>query len=267
MKRKNYLKYILTITIIILLNISNKVYSQNIDKLYEKIDLFGEVLEKIQNEYVEEVDQVEIMDSAINGALQSLDPYSAYMNPEIFEESQTETSGEFGGLGIEVSMEAGVVKVITPIDDTPASKAGIKAGDYIVRINGEQVQGKTLMEAVNLMRGPVGTSIEITVRRKGSRKAKIFKIIREIIEIKSVVSKIVDNKDGYLRLRAFNENSSNQLKKEISKIEKNKKLVGYILDLRNNPGGLLSQAITISDFFLNDGEIVSTKGRKKRENR
>jgi carboxyl-terminal processing protease len=189
------------------------------------------------------------------------------MNPKVFEESQSETSGEFGGLGIEVSMESGVIKVITPIDDTPAAKAGIKAGDYIVKINGEQVQGKTLMEAVNLMRGPVGTSIEITVRRKGLRKAKIFKITREIIEIKSVISKIVDNKVGYLRLRAFNENSSSQLKKEISKIEKNKKLVGYILDLRNNPGGLLSQAVTISDFFLNDGEIVSTKGRKKRENR
>ena len=267
MKRKIYLKYILTISIIILLNISNKVYSQNIDKLYEKIDLFGEVLEKIQDEYVEEVDQVEIMDSAINGALQSLDPYSAYMNPEIFEESRTETSGEFGGLGIEVTMEAGVVKVITPIDDTPASKAGIKAGDYIVRINGEQVQGKSLMEAVNLMRGPVGTPIEITVRRKGLKKAKIFKIVRAIIEIKSVVSKVVDNKVGYLRLRSFNENSSNQLKKEIAKIEKNKKLMGYILDLRNNPGGLLAQAVTISDFFLNDGEIVSTRGRKKRENR
>ena len=267
MKRKNYLKYILTISIIILLNTSNKVYSQNIDKLYEKIDLFGEVLEKIQDEYVEEVDQVEIMDSAINGALQSLDPYSAYMNPEIFEESQTETSGEFGGVGIEVTMEAGVVKVITPIDDTPASKVGVKAGDYIVKINGEQVQGKSLMEAVNLMRGPVGTPIEITVRRKGLKKAKIFKIVRAIIEIKSVVSKVVDNKVGYLRLRSFNENSSSQLKKEINKIEKNKKLVGYILDLRNNPGGLLSQAVTISDFFLNDGEIVSTRGRKKRENR
>ena len=267
MKRKNSFKYILTITVVILLNISNKVYSQNIDKLYEKIDLFAEVLEKIQNEYVEEVDQAEIIDSAINGALQSLDPFSAYMNPKVFEESQSETSGEFGGLGIEVSMESGVIKVITPIDDTPASKAGIKAGDYIVKINGEQVQGKTLMEAVNLMRGPVGTSIEITVRRKGLRKAKIFKITREIIEIKSVISKIVDNKVGYLRLRAFNANSSSQLKKEISKIEKNKKLVGYILDLRNNPGGLLSQAVTISDFFLNDGEIVSTKGRKKRENR
>ena len=267
MKVKNYFKYIFAIIVIILLGISDKVYSQNIDKLYEKIDLFSEVLEKIQNEYVDEINQADVMDSAINGVLQSLDPYSAYMNPKIFKESQIETSGEFGGLGIEVSMEAGVVKVIAPIDGTPASKAGIKAGDYIVRINGEQVQGKTLMEAVNLMRGPEGTSIEITVRRKSLRKAKIFKITREIIEIESVISKIVDNKVGYLRLRAFNENSSNQLKKEISKIEKNKKLVGYILDLRNNPGGLLSQAITISDFFLNDGEIVSTRGRKKRENR
>ena len=265
--KKIFEKYFFVILIAILLNTFSKVYAQNTDKLYEKIDLFSEVLEKIQDEYVDEVDQADVMDSAINGVLQSLDPYSAYMNPEIFEETQTETSGEFGGLGIEVSMEAGVVKVITPIDGTPAAKAGVKAGDYIVRIDGEQVQGKTLMEAVNLMRGPVGTSIEITIRRKGERKAKIIKIIREIIEIKSVVSKVVDNKVGYLRLRAFNENSSNQLKKEISKIEKNKKLVGYILDIRNNPGGLLSQAIKISDFFLNDGEIVSTKGRKSKDNR
>ena len=267
MKRKSYVKYILTITTIILLNISNKVYSQNIDKLYEKIDLFSEVLEKIQDEYIEEIDQAEAMDSAINGLLQSLDPYSAYMNQETFEESKSETSGEFGGLGIEVTMEAGVVKVITPIDDTPASRAGVKAGDYITKINGEQVRGKTLMEAVNLMRGPVGTSIEITVRRKGLKKAKIFKITRKIIEIKSVASKLIDNKVGYLRLKAFNQNSSDQLNKEISEIEKNKKLVGYILDLRNNPGGLLTQAIEISDLFLNDGEIVSTKGRKNRENR
>jgi len=189
------------------------------------------------------------------------------MNPKIYEEMQTETSGEFGGLGIEVSMEAGVVKVISPIDDTPASKVGVKAGDYIVRINGEQVQGKTLMEAVNLMRGPVGTPIEITIRRKGLKKAKVFTIIREIIEIKSVVSELIDNEIGYLRLRAFNENSSSQLKGEISKLEKSNKLIGYILDLRNNPGGLLSQAVRISDFFLDDGEIVSTKGRKSRENR
>ena len=267
MNIKNYFKYIFPIVTIIILNLSGKVYSQNIGKLYEKIDLFSEVLEIIQNEYVEDIDQAEAMDSAINGLLQSLDPYSAYMNPEIFKESQSETSGEFGGLGIEVSMEAGVVKVIAPIDDTPASRAGIKAGDYIVKINEEQVRGKTLMEAVNVMRGPVGSSIELTVRRKGLKKAKIFKITREIIEIKSVISKLFDNKVGYLRLRAFNQNSSDQLKKEISKIEKNKKLVGYILDLRNNPGGLLNQAIEITDLFLNDGEIVSTKGRKSRENR
>ena len=267
MKENFNLKYILIIITLILLNIFNIAYSKNIDKLYEKIDLLGEVLEKVQDEYVDEIDQAEVMDFAINGILQSLDPYSAYMNPKIFEEMQTETSGEFGGLGIEVSMEGGVVKVISPIDDTPASRVGVKAGDYIVRINGEQVQGKTLMEAVNLMRGPVGSPIEITIRRKGLKKAKIFTITREIIEIKSVISKLIDNEIGYLRLRAFNENSSNQLKGEISKLEKNNKLVGYILDLRNNPGGLLSQAVRISDFFLDDGEIVSTRGRKSRENR
>ena len=267
MKKNFCSNYIITFVTIILLNILNTAYSQNIDKLYEKIDLFSEVLEKIQEEYVEEVDQAEAMDFAINGVLQSLDPYSAYMNPKIFRNMQTETSGEFGGLGIEVTMEAGVVKVITPIDDTPASRIGVKAGDYIVRIDGEQVQGKTLMEAVNLMRGPVGSEIEITIRRKGVKKAKIFKITREIIEVKSVSAESINDTIGYLRLRAFNENSSKQLKKEILKLEKNNKLVGYILDLRNNPGGLLSQAIKISDYFLDDGEIVSTRGRKSRENR
>ena len=264
--KKSFPIYII-LPIIIFLNAKIVLSAQNEDKLYEKIDLFSEVLEKIEKEYVEEIDQSEAMDSAINGVLQSLDPYSSYMSPEIFEESNTETSGKFGGLGIEVSMEAGVVKVITPIDDTPASRAGIKAGDYIVRINGEQVQGKSLYEAVNLMRGPVGSPIEITIRRKGLKKAKIFTIIREVIEIKSVVSELKDKEIGYLRLRAFNENSDNQLKKEISKFENNKNIVGYILDLRNNPGGLLSQAIKISDFFLDDGEIVSTKGRKIKENR
>ena len=267
MKKNCITKNIIIILSVIISFFYNPAHSQNLDKLYEKIDLFSEVLEKINNEYVDEIDQSEVMDSAINGVLQSLDPYSAYMNPEIYEEMQTETSGEFGGLGIEVTMEAGVVKIITPIDDTPASRAGVKAGDYIVRINGEQVQGKTLMEAVNLMRGPVNTSIEITIRRKGLKKAKIFKIKREIIEIKSVASKLIEKEIGYLRLRAFNENSSNQLKKEISKLEKKENLLGYIFDLRNNPGGLLSQAIKISDFFLDDGEIVSTKGRKNRENR
>jgi len=267
MKKINFYKYFFVFLTIILLNFFNVSFSQNIDKFYQKIDLFSEVLEKIQNEYVDEIDQVDVMDSAINGVLQSLDPYSAYMSPEIYKEMLTETSGEFGGLGIEITMEAGVVKVITPIDNTPATRAGIKAGDYIVRINNEQVQGKTLMQSVNLMRGPVGTEIEITIRRKGLKKAKIFKIVREIIEIKSVISELKNNEVGYLRLRAFNENSSDQLKEEILKLEKNNKPLGYIFDLRNNPGGLLSQAVRISDFFLNDGEIVSTKGRKNRENR
>ena len=262
MKIKNLL-----IIAIIFLNFFGMAYSKSPDNIYEKIDLFSQVLEKIQDEYVEEVDQSEVIDSAINGVLQSLDPYSSYMSPEVFDEMQTETSGEFGGLGIEVSMEAGVVKVITPIDGTPAAKAGIKSGDYIVKINGEQVQGKSLMQAVNLMRGPVDSSIELTVRRKGLKKAKNFKIVRQIIEVKSVTAKTIDKKIGYLRLRAFNQNSANQLKKEISKLEKNNKLTGYVFDLRNNPGGLLSQAIKISDFFLDDGEIVSTKGRKRRENR
>jgi len=267
MKKRKYLSYIFTSVIILSLNTLFSAQAQNIDKLYEKIDLFSEVLETIQNEYVEEIDQSEAMDSAIHGLLQSLDPYSAYMNQETFQESQTETSGEFGGLGIEVTMESGVVKVITPIDDTPAAKAGIKPGDYIVKINGTQVRGKTLMEAVNLMRGPVNTFIEITIRRKNLKKAKIFKIKREIIEIRSVSAKLIDKKIGYLRLRAFNVNSSLQLKNEISKMKKSSKVVGYILDLRNNPGGLLTQAIEISNFFLDDGEIVSTKGRKNRENR
>jgi len=264
--RINFKKTLLSV-ILILFNFSNITYAEDTNEIYKKIDLFSEVLEKIKLEYVEDVDQSEVMDAAINGILQSLDPYSAYMNPKLFEEMQTETSGKFGGLGIEVTMEAGVVKVISPIDDTPASRAGIKAGDYIVKIDGEQVQGKSLMEAVNLMRGNVGSPIEITIRRKGSKKAKVYKIEREVIEIKSVVSEIIDYKIGYLRLSSFNQNSGAQLSKEIAKFEKNKKIVGYIFDLRNNPGGLLSQAVKISNFFLDDGEIVSTKGRKERENR
>ncbi len=242
------------------------VISAEID-IYKKIDLFGEVLEKINKEYVDEIDQSESMDSAINGLLQSLDPYSAYMSPKIFEEMQTETSGEFGGLGIEVSMEAGVVKVISPIDDTPASRAGLKAGDYIVKINDVQVQGKSLSEAVDLMRGPVGSGIELTVRRRGEKKALTFNIIREVIQVQSVKSEIIDESIGYLRLTSFNDNSSDQIEKQIKKLKKNKNLNSFILDLRNNPGGLLSQAIKISDFFLENGEIVSTKSRKKSENR
>jgi carboxyl-terminal processing protease len=236
------------------------------ESIYDKIDLFGDVLDKINKEYVDDVDQGKAMDAAINGLLQSLDPYSAYMSPEIFNNMQTETSGKFGGLGIEVGMESGVVKIISPIDDTPAAKAGVKAGDYIVKINGIQVQGKSLTEAVELMRGPVGSSIEITIRRRGVKKAIIFNIVREIIEIKSVKSEILDNKIGYIKLSSFNENSSSQIKNSLNEFKK-QNLKGYILDLRNNPGGLLSQAIKITDYFLEDGEIVSTKSRKDSENR
>ena len=257
--------------LIILIIFSNFYFSNLFSKneLYQKIDLFGEVLENIKKEYVDDVDQSEIMDSAINGVLQSLDPYSAYMSPELFKEMQTDTRGEFGGLGIEIGMEAGVVKVISPIDDTPAAKAGIKAGDYIVKIGKEQVQGKSLLEAVKLMRGPVGTSINLTIRRKNIKKPLEFKIVRKIIEVQSVSSRILgENKNlGYIRLKSFNENSDKQFLKSIKEFEKKPKLKGYVVDLRNNPGGLLTQAINITDFFLEDGEIVSTKGRKVSETR
>ena len=262
---KKFTKFLVTIIFsFFLINIS---FSANDESIYDKIDLFSEVLDKINNEYVEEINQNKVMDAAINGVLQSLDSYSGYMSPEIFKEMQTETSGKFGGLGIEVGMEAGVVKVISPMDNSPAERVGVKAGDYIVKINDSQVQGKTLSQAVELMRGPVGSKIEITVRRIGIKKAIIFNIIREIIEVKSVKSKIIDENVGYIRLTSFNENSSNQVKEKIKEFKKDKNIEKYILDLRNNPGGLLTQAIKISDFFLDNGEIVSTKSRKIRENK
>ena len=260
-----YLKIIFITLLSFVLNNFNISASEN--NIYDKIDLFGEVLDKINKEYVEEINQSDVMDAAINGVLQSLDPYSGYMSPEILKEMQTETKGEFGGLGIEVGMESGVVKVISPLDNSPAERVGVKAGDYIVKINNTQVQGKSLAEAVELMRGPVGTDINITVRWRGEKKALNFKITREIIEIKSVKSKIIDDEVGYIRLTSFNENSSDQIKKNIKNFKKEKKIKKFILDLRNNPGGLLSQAVKISDFFLEHGEIVSTKGRKKIENR
>ena len=213
------------ITIILIINfcfLSSTAFPKN--ELYEKIDLFGEVLDNINKEYVDEVDQSEMMDSAINGVLQSLDPYSAYMGPELFKEMQTDTKGEFGGLGIEIGMEAGIVKVISPIDDTPAARAGIKAGDYIVKIGEEQVQGKSLLEAVKLMRGPVGSSIKLTVRRKNIKKPLEFNIVRKIIEVQSVSSKILGKEKnlGYIRLKSFNENSDKQFLKSIKNFEKKK---------------------------------------------
>ena len=259
---KNF--FVTLLLFIIFTNFSNSASDADI---YKKIDLFSEVLDKINKEYVEEVNQSDAMDAAINGVLQSLDPYSAYMSPKLYESMQTETSGEFGGLGIEVGMEAGVIKVISPLDNSPAAEEGVKAGDYIVKINDIQVQGKSLSEAVDLMRGPVGSDIEITIRRRGEKKALIFNITREIIKVSSVKSEIINEKTGYLRLTSFNENSGNQIKDKIEEFKKNKKVENYILDLRNNPGGLLSQAIKISDFFLDSGEIVSTKSKRKYENR
>ena len=262
MKKISYTSFFL---IFVLSNF--KSLSANETDIYKKIDLFSEVLEKINNEYVEDVNQGDAMDAAINGVLQSLDPYSSYMSPEMLQEMQTETKGEFGGLGIEVGMEAGVVKVISPIDGSPAETVGVKAGEYIVKIDGTQVQGKTLSEAVDLMRGPVGSEIEITVRRIGTRKALTFNIVRDIIEIKSVKSKVLEDSIGYVRLTSFNDNSSDQLEDIVKDFKKNKNIDKYILDLRNNPGGLLNQAIRITDFFLDNGEIVSTKSKKKSDNR
>ena len=260
------MKNVILIIFFLNLNIS---YSYSNNELYEKIDLFGEVLEKIKKDYVDDVNESEMMEAAINGVLQSLDPYSAYMSPSLFKEMQTDTRGEFGGLGIEIGMESGVVKVISPIDDTPAATAGIKAGDYIVKIGNEQVQGKSLMEAVKLMRGPINTSIKLTIRRKNVKKPLEFEITRKVIEVKSVNAEILGKKKdlGYIRLKSFNENSDKQFLNIIKKFEKNSKVKSYILDLRNNPGGLLTQAINITDFFLNDGEIVSTKGRNSSETR
>ena len=258
---------IFQILLIFLIFFNSQSFADDNQTIYDKIDVFSEVLDKINKDYVDEINQSDAMDAAINGVLQSLDPYSSYMSPKMFESMQTETSGKFGGLGIEVGMEAGVVKVISPLDNSPAYRAGVKAGDYIVKINDIQVQGKSLTEAVDLMRGPIGSEIEITIRRIGEKKSFIFNIKREIIEINSVKVKYINEGVAYLRLTSFNENSSKQVEDKIEEISNNKKLRGYILDLRNNPGGLLSQAIKITDFFLNNGEIVSTKGRKANENR
>ena len=256
-----FLRYIFSIYLIVSL-ITSAQANPN-DELYKKLDLFSDVLNTIKKEYVYEVKQDEVIDSAINGMLQSLDPYSSYMSPEAFQNMNRDTKGEFGGLGIEITMEAGLVKIITPIEGTPADKAGVLAGDYIVKINGKQVKGMTLLDAVKLMRGKVGTSINITVRRPEIEDEIKFKITRAIIKIREVSAEIKSN-IGYIRLRAFNEQSHNQLIKQLNKITNNK-LDGYILDLRNNPGGLLSQAIKITETFLDGGEIVSTKGRGKND--
>ena len=229
-------------------------------EVYKYLNLFGEAFEKIKNNYVEDVSVKDLIESAIEGMLTSLDPHSTYLNTEELDELRVQTKGEFGGLGIEVTLENGVVKVISPIDDTPASKAGIMAGDVITHLDDEPVLGMTLSEAVSLMRGKVGSKIKLKVLRNGSENLDI-EIVRAIIELKSVKSRI-ENEVGYIRVSSFNQKVDDEIKKAIKKFKSdNDKPIGYILDLRNNPGGLLDQAISVTDIFLEKGEIVSTRGR------
>jgi carboxyl-terminal processing protease len=235
-------------------------------EIYRQLDLFGDVLERVRSDYVEQPDDSKLIESAINGMLNALDPHSAYLNAKHFRDMQVQTRGEFGGLGIEVTMENGVVKVVAPIEDTPADKAGIKSGDYITHLDEVQIQGMTLQEAVEKMRGPVSTPIKLTVVRKGEEEPLQIKVVRDVIRINPVKSRVEDDV-AYIRITTFNEQTYTELKKSIASLKKEigGKLKGYVIDLRNNPGGLLDQAISVSDAFLEQGAIVLTRGRNLRE--
>ncbi|WP_417316763.1 S41 family peptidase [Emcibacter sp.] len=239
-------------------------YSANSDT-YKQLNLFGDVFERIRSQYVKDVEDEELIEAAINGMLASLDPHSSYLNPKNFEDMQVQTRGEYGGLGLEVTQESGVVRVVSPIDDTPAAKAGMKAGDYITHLDGEQVMGLTLNEAVEKMRGEVGEPIVLTVVRKGEKAPLEITITRDVIKIKSVRYRVEDE-IGYVRITSFTETTENNLKDALSAIkeELGDNLQGIVLDLRNNPGGLLDQAIAVSDAFLDRGEVVSTRTRNDR---
>ena len=235
---------------------------------YRQLNLFGDVFERVRADYVEKPDDAKLIETAINGMLAGLDPHSSYMDAKSFRDMQVQTRGEFGGLGIEVTMEDGLIKVVAPIDETPAAKAGILANDIITKLDDEQVQGLTLNQAVDKMRGPVNTKIRLTIMRKGKDKPFEVTITRDIIRVRSVRSHVEGDDVGYIRLTQFNEQTTEGLKKAIADIKAKvaeNKLKGYILDLRNNPGGLLDQAISVSDAFLQKGEIVSTRGRNVEE--
>ena len=235
---------------------------------YRQLNLFGDVFERVRADYVEKPDDGKLVEQAINGMLNGLDPHSSYMDPKSFRDMQVQTRGEFGGLGIEVTMEDGLVKVVTPIDDTPAAKAGVMANDVITHLDDEQVQGLTLNQAVEKMRGPVNTKIRLKIMRKGQDKPIEVSITRDIIRVRSVRMRIEGDDVGFIRISQFNEQTSEGLKKAIDDIiaqMPNDKLKGYVIDLRNNPGGLLDQAISVSDAFLERGEIVSTRGRNAEE--
>ena len=264
MLKLNINKNILRLVLIFFVSISSPSKAESKNKTtYEFLDLFGQIFDRVRSSYVEEVTDEELIEKAIDGMLTGLDPHSGYMNEEVWEEMQMDTSGKFGGLGIEITMEEGFVKVISPIEDTPAYKAGIKSGDYIIKINNTAVLGLTITEAVELMRGEKGTPILITISREGVEPFEV-EIIRDIIKVQSVKNEIFDN-IGYLRITSFSDQTESGIKKSIKFIKKelNNKEIGYILDLRSNPGGLLSQAVKVSDIFLEKGEIVSTRGRKK----
>ena len=238
------------------------------DDTYRQLNLFGDVFERVRADYVEKPDDSKLIESAINGMVSGLDPHSSYMDPKSFRDMQVETTGEFGGLGIEVTMEDGLIKVVAPIDETPAAKAGVQANDIITKLDDEQVQGLTLNQAVEKMRGPVNTKIKLTIMRKGQDKPIEVSLTREVIRVRSVRSQVEGGDVGYIRMTQFTEQTTDGLKKAISDITAkvgNDKLKGYILDLRNNPGGLLDQAISVSSAFIQRGEIVSTRGRNPEE--
>ena len=235
---------------------------------YRQLNLFGEVFERVRADYVEKPDNSKLVESAINGMLAGLDPHSSYLDPNSFREMQVETRGEFGGLGMEVTMEVGLLKVVAPIDDTPAAKAGVMANDIITRLDNEPVHRLTLNQAVEKMRGPVHTKIKLTIMRKGQDKPIDMTIVRDLIRVKSVRSRNEGNDVGYIRITQFNEQTADGVKKAISNLTKQlgvDKIKGFVVDLRNNPGGLLDQAISVSDAFLDKGEIVSTRGRNAEE--
>ncbi|MFL5141546.1 MAG: S41 family peptidase, partial [Microvirga sp.] len=234
---------------------------------YRQLSLFGDVFEKVRSDYVEKPEEAKLIESAINGMLTSLDPHSSYMDPKSFRDMQVQTRGEFGGLGIEVTMEEGLIKVVAPIDETPAAKAGIMANDIITHLDDEPVQGLTLNQAVEKMRGPVNTKIRLKIMRKGQDKAVEVAITRDVIRVRSVRSRLEGEDVGFIRITQFNEQTSEGLKKAIADLsaQQGDKLKGFVIDLRNNPGGLLDQAISVSDAFLEKGEIVSTRGRNAEE--
>ncbi|HEY8192008.1 MAG TPA: S41 family peptidase [Alphaproteobacteria bacterium] len=236
---------------------------QDASETYRQLNLFGDVFERVRAQYVDEVEDKKLIETAINGMLLSLDPHSSYMNNEEFDEMQVQTRGEFGGLGIEVTLDNGVVKVVSPIDDTPAYRAGVKAGDYITHLDGQPIVGLTLNDAVDKMRGKVGTNIKLTIRRQDTPDPIELTLTRDIIKITVVKHDVLSNDIGYIRITQFNQNTDSGVKKAVVAIKEKTggKLVGYIVDLRNNPGGLLDQAIAVSDDFLDKGEIVSTRGR------